>query len=119
MNTLHVKKGDTVMVISGSDANLRDKEGNHTAKIGKVLSASPKAGTVVVEGVNIRIRHTRARGGQNGQQQEGGRIEREMPISASKVMLYCEKCKKPTRIQHKLDGDKKTRVCKHCGADLG
>ena len=116
MNHLHVKKGDLVMVVSGSEAHLRDSHGKKQAKTGKVLAASPTKGTVIVEGVNVRIRHTKAR----GPQQAGGRLEKEMPIAASRVMLYCSKCKKPTRIAHKtLANQKKVRVCKHCDADLG
>jgi len=115
MSHLHVRTGDTVMVVSGSAAHIRDGHGKKSAKIGKILSADPKAGSVIVEGVNIRVRHTKPR----GQNQQGGRLEREMPIKASNVMLYCAKCKKPTRIAHKIENDKKVRVCKHCAADLG
>lgn len=116
---LHVKKGDMVMVVSGSAAHIRDKEGNKSAKVGKVLEASPKNGTLVVDGVNKRIHHEKPR----KQGQAGGRMEKEVAIHASNVMLYCEKCKKPTRIAVKVTGEgaskKKVRVCKHCGADLG
>ena len=48
----------------------------------------------------------------------GGIISAEGAMYASKVMLYCSKCKKPTRIAHKVSGDSKARVCKHCGAEL-
>ena len=99
---LHVKQGDTVMVISGKDAG----------KIGKVMTALPKDGKVIVEGVNMITRHMRPRNAQ----EQGGRIEREGAIYASKVMLYCDKCKKPTRISKKVLGDgTKVRVCKKCG----
>ena len=101
---MHVKKGDDVVVIAGKDKGVR----------GKILSASPKKGTVIVEGVNMVTRHVKPR----NQTQQGGRIEQEGPIFVSNVMLYCDKCKKPVRAAHKIDGDKKTRVCPKCGAEL-
>ena len=73
-NKLHVKKGDTVQVISG---NARGEKG-------RVLRVYPKTQRVLVEGVNIRVRHTRA--GANKTYPEGGRIEREMPIHVSNVL---------------------------------
>ena len=52
------------------------------------------------------------------QGEEGGIIKMETPIYASKVMTVCPKCSKPTRVAHKIEGDKKVRVCKHCGAEI-
>jgi len=105
MSKLHVKKGDTVKVISGKDAG----------KIGKVVAAMPQSGRVIVEGVNMITRHVKPRSMTN----PGGRIEQEGPIYASKVMLVCGKCNKPTRVAHKfLDNGAKVRVCKHCGEVL-
>ena len=99
---LHVKQGDTVMVISGKDAG----------KVCKVQSALPREGKIVVEGVNMVTRHVRPRNAS----EQGGRIEREGAIYASKVMLYCDKCKKPTRISKQTLADgTKVRVCKKCG----
>ena len=49
---------------------------------------------------------------------EGGIIQKETPLYASKVMAVCPKCSKPTRPAHKVEGGKKTRVCKHCGAEF-
>jgi len=106
---MHVKKGDTVMVITGAEGNGKK------ATVGKVMMAFPGENRVIVEHVNMRYRHTKPR----GQKDPGGRLEREMPISASNVMLYCGKCKKPTRIAHKVVKNEKVRVCKHCGNDLG
>lgn len=108
---LHVRKGDTVMVISGKQ---RPKAGKKPV-IGKVITALPKEGKVIVEGVNMTIRHQKPR--QQGQ--EGGRLTREAPVFASKVMLYCEKCKKPVRVKKKIEEDVsgkpiKTRVCRLC-----
>ncbi|MFR7473477.1 MAG: 50S ribosomal protein L24 [Christensenellales bacterium] len=103
---LHVRKDDTVVVVSGKDKG----------KQGKVLRALPKEGKVVVEGVNVVARHTKPK----GQGDPGGIIRSEAPIYASKVMLVCEKCNKATRISYKiLPDDKKVRVCKKCAAELG
>ena len=105
MNNIHVKTGDTVVVLSGKDKG----------KQGKVLSASPKDGMVVVEGVNIVSRHTKPR----RQGEEGGIQKKEAAIYACKVQRICPKCSKATRPAHKMLADgKKVRVCKKCGAEL-
>ena len=102
---LHVRKDDTVVVVSGKDKG----------KQGKVLRALPKEGKVVVEGVNVVARHTKPK----GQGDPGGIIRSEAPIYASKVMLVCEKCNKATRISYKILPDgKKVRVCKKCGETI-
>jgi large subunit ribosomal protein L24 len=105
MNKMSIKKGDTVIVLSGKD---KGKQG----KVGVVL---PKEGKVVVEKVNVVSRHTKPR--QQGD--EGGIIKKEAPIYACKVMRVCPKCNKPTRPAHKLLADgKKVAVCKKCGAEI-
>ena len=102
MKRMHVKKNDTVVVISGKDKGTK----------GKVLSAMPNEGRVIVEGANLITRHVRPRSAQEA----GGRIEQEGAIYASKVMLYCDKCKKATRIGYTfLDNGDKVRACKKCG----
>ena len=109
MNKLNVKKGDTVVVISGKDKG----------KQGKILVAYPEKERVVVQNANMIVKHVKPR----RQGEPGGRIEKEGPIHASNVMLVCPKCDKPTRIAHKLkeveiSGEKKqksVRVCKKCG----
>ena len=101
---LHVKTGDMVIVISGDDKG----------KTGKVVEVSPKEGKVIVNGVNLVKKHMRPR----PPKEAGGILEVEGAMYASKVQLYCEKCKKATRAAHKIDGDKKTRVCTKCGAEL-
>lgn len=103
-NKLHVKTGDKVIVISG----------NSKGTIGKVVGVSPKENKVIVEGANIVKKHVKARSAQ----QQSGIVEAPAAMYASKVQLYCEKCKKATRAAHKLDGEKKTRVCTKCGAEL-
>jgi large subunit ribosomal protein L24 len=99
---LHVRKKDTVMVISGKDKG----------KIGEVLSVMPKTGKVVIKGVNIVSKHTKP----NKANMQGGIVQKEAAIFSSKVMLYCNNCKNVTRISHKiLDDGTKVRVCKKCG----
>ena len=101
---MKIKKDDKVVVLSGKDKG----------KQGKVLIADPKAGKVTVEGANVATKHQKPR----KQGEEGGIIKVETPIYACKVMVVCPKCGKPTRVAHKLDGGKKVRVCKKCGANL-
>jgi len=101
MNKLNVKKGDTVVVISGKDKG----------KKGKILAAMPKDGRVTVEGVAMIVRHTKPNGAK-----PGGRVKKEGTVNASNVMLVCGKCGKATRVAHKVTNGNKTRVCKKCGA---
>ena len=101
---MNVKKNDTVVVLSGKDKG----------KQGKVLSVDPKAGKVVVEKINMVSRHQKPR----KQGEEGGIIQKEAPIYACKVQKVCPKCGKPTRVSHKVEGDKKVRICKKCGDEI-
>lgn len=104
MNKIHVKTGDTVVVISGDDKGAK----------GKVLAVSPKEGKVIVEGINQVKKHVKPR--KMGDQ--GGIVTAEAPMYASKVQIYCSGCKKATRIAHKDEDGKKIRVCAKCGAKL-
>ena len=101
---MNIKKDDKVIVLSGKDKG----------KQGKILIADPKAEKVVVEGVNVATKHQKPR----KQGEDGGIIKVETPIYASKVQLVCPKCGKATRVAHKIEGDKKVRVCKKCGAEI-
>jgi len=102
---MNIKNNDTVIVLSGKDKG----------KKGKILTADPKAGKVIVEGVNVASRHQKAR----KQGEESGIIKKETPIYASKVQVVCPKCGKATRVAHAFDKDgKKYRACKKCGAAL-
>ena len=101
---MNVKKGDTVVVLSGKDKG----------KQGKVLGTVPSEDKVVVEGVNMATCHVKPR----RQGESGGIVSREAAMYASKVQVVCPKCKKGTRVAHKIENGKKTRVCKHCGAEL-
>lgn len=99
---VHVRKGDTVLVIRGKSAG----------KKGKVLEVQPADSRVAVEGVNKVKRHTKP----TRQLPQGGIMEREAPIHSSNVMLFCTKCNKPTRVGKKMQEDGKAiRQCKKCG----
>ena len=102
MNNLHVKTGDTVVMLSGKDK----------AKKGKVLQVAPGEKKVIVEGLNMVTKHVKPR----KQGDPAGILKAEGAVYACKVMAVCPKCGKPTRLAHKIEGDKKVRVCKHCGA---
>ena len=101
---MKIRKDDKVVVISG-----RDK-----GKEGTILSADPKNNKVIVEGVMVATKHHKPR----KQGEEGGIIKMETPIYASKVMVVCPKCGKPTRVGHTVVDGKKTRACKKCGASF-
>ena len=110
---MFVKAKDQVVVISGKDKGTK----------GKVVTAAPKTGKVVVEGVAIATKHQKPR--QQGQ--PGGIVKKEAFIDASNVMVICPKCSKATRVAHKAvevtgkDGKvttKNVRICKKCGEQL-
>ena len=101
---MNIKKGDTVVVLSGKDKG----------KQGKVQATVPSEAKVVVEGINMVTCHIKPR----RQGEEGGIVKREAAIYASKVQVVCPKCGKGTRVAHKIEDGKKTRICKKCGAEL-
>ena len=108
MDKLHIKKDDTVVVISGDDKGVR----------GTVIATSPKEGKVIVSGVHVVSKHTKARRqGENSQI-----LKTEGAIYASKVQLVCPKCDKGVRVKvgYKTVGDKqvKVRLCAKCGAEI-
>ena len=99
---LKVKKGDTVMVISGKNAG----------KKGKVLNVFPRDNKVLVEGVNMVKRHQRP----TQAMPQGGIIDKEAPLHVSNVMVMCNKCDAPVRVGRKeTDSGDKVRYCKKCG----
>ena len=101
---MNIKKNDTVIVLSGKDKGVK----------GKVLVAMPAENKVIVENVNVATCHTKPR----RQGETGGIVKKETPIRACKVALYCEKCGKGVRVGHKIEGDKKIRICRKCGAEI-
>lgn len=99
---VHVKKGDTVQVLSGKSKGKR----------GKVLDVIISKNRVIVENVNMLTKHTKPR----SQGEVGGIIRQEGAINASKVQRVCDKCDRPTRVGKKvLDDGKRIKFCKHCG----
>jgi large subunit ribosomal protein L24 len=109
---IHVKKDDTVVLLTGKYEDKYDKNGNIIKH--KVIAVSPKEGKVIVEGVNMIHKHVKPR----KQGEEGGIIDAEGAIYACKVALYCPKCDKGVRAKHNIEGDKKVRVCAKCGAEI-
>ena len=103
----HVKKGDTVVVLSGKDRG----------KQGRVLRVNATKGTAIVERVNFNKKHTRPNPGKNVQ---GGILERESPIQVSKLQVVCPSCNEPTRLgSHRDENGEATRFCRKCKADFG
>jgi large subunit ribosomal protein L24 len=98
-----LKKEDTVEIIAGKDRGKR----------GRILKILRDKDRVVVEGLNL-VKKARKR---RSQQDRGGIVEIEAAVHSSNVQIVCKKCG-PTRIGIKIDGDKKTRVCKKCGEAL-
>jgi large subunit ribosomal protein L24 len=126
-----IRKGDTVVVLAGRDAGKR-------GTVERVIRRQPaprgrsmfRRGTtaggvsVVVEGLNIAKRHTKARQTSSSTDrmpkiQQGGILEIAQPIPVGKVMVVCSSCGKPTRIAHStLDNGRRVRACRHCGEQL-
>jgi len=101
LEKVHIKKGDTVYVLSGKDKG----------KKGKVIKVFPRKKSAIVEGVNMATKHQKPTAGMP----QGGIMRMELPISTSKLMLVCNKCNKPTRFGHTILADgSKVRVCKRC-----
>lgn len=105
-NKMNIKKGDTVLIISGKD---KGKEGT-------VSRALPQVSKVIVEGRNVVKKHVRPQ----GQTRQGGIIEKAMPLHVSNVMLKCTECGEATRVAHDrrpMGADQKerpVRICKKC-----
>ncbi|NLB80160.1 MAG: 50S ribosomal protein L24 [Clostridiaceae bacterium] len=98
---MHVKKGDTIVVLSGKDKG----------KKGKVLTVIPKKESVIVEGIAMAVKHKKPRKAGD----EGGLINQETAIKVCKVMLSCPKCGRSTRIGRQvLESGEIVRVCKRC-----
>ena len=105
MRKVHVKTGDTVVILSGKDRG----------KKGKIMAVSPKEGKVIVENANIVSKHVKPR----KMGEAGGIIKAESAIYACKVQVVCPRCGKPTRVTHKvLEDGTKERICKKCGESL-
>jgi large subunit ribosomal protein L24 len=102
---MKIHKGDQVLVLSGKDKG----------KKAEVVRAMPSADKVIVEGVNVAKRHSKP----TRATQQGGVIDKFMPVHVSTVALLCKSCDKPTRIGMQFDENgEKMRVCRKCGATL-
>jgi len=103
--SVHVRRGDTVAVITGRERGKR----------GKVLRVSPEKGRVLVEHVNMVKKHQRP----TQKLRQGGIIEREGAMALSNVLLVCSRCDKASRTGIKLLADgRKVRMCKRCGESV-
>ena len=101
---MKIKKGDTVLIISGKDRGRK----------GKVLKALPKEQKVLVESINLKKKHVRPkREGEKGQI-----VQISAPIHVSNVKFICPKCGKATRIGYKIAENRKYRMCKKCGSEI-
>ncbi len=101
---MKVKKGDTVLIISGKDRG----------KTGKILRAFPKEGSILVEGVNFRQKHVKPK----KQGEKGQVVKVPAPLDVSDVKLVCPKCGKAVKVGYKISGDKKYRICKKCKSEV-
>ena len=96
-----IRKDDTIQVVKGKDKG----------KKGRVMRIIPETGRALVEGINMVKKHKR----RSQQNQQGGIVSIEMPISIANIMLLCKSCSKPVRVGFKLANDKtKSRFCKSC-----
>ena len=101
MNKLHIKTGDTVVVLSGDDKGVK----------GEVIAVSPDEGKVIVKGANMIHKHVKPR----RQGETGGIVDAESAIYASKVAIYCPKCDKGVRTHIVVEDGNKVRACAKCG----
>ena len=130
-----IRKGDTVVVLSGRDAGKRGKveqvirqDASPSPLRSGYRRASVRGGvTVVVEGLNIARKHTKPRRRNTGSSigggvpsiDPGGVLDRALAMPASKVMLVCGHCDRPSRVGHRtLDNGTRVRICRHCGEPL-
>ena len=125
-----IRTGDTVVVLHGKDAGKRGKVERILRSVGsKHKAAGAWRGTtsrplaIVISGVNIAKRHQKARPhmSQNTQSmaQQGGIVDKPMPIDASNVMIVCPRCDRVTRVKHeRLGSGQSVRVCGHCREQL-
>lgn len=103
-NYMKIRKGDTVRILSGKDRG----------KTGKVIRVSPKAGDILVEGLNLKKKHVRSK----RQDKKGEIILMPAFLSVSRAMLICPNCKKATRVAFTMVDGKKYRICKQCGKEF-
>jgi large subunit ribosomal protein L24 len=127
-----IRKGDTVVVLSGKDAGKRGvvdrvySAPRSGARFGQSRGAdrARRGAYVVIEGINLSKRHTKPRSVSSSTDrmprvQQGGILDIPQPLAAGKVMLVCGRCDRPTRVAHQtLESGARVRVCHHCGEPL-
>jgi large subunit ribosomal protein L24 len=118
-NKLHIKKGDTVIVMRGKEAPYFDENGKKVYTKGRVIKVFPNEGRALVEGCNMVKKHSRP----TQANPQGGIIEKEAPIHVSNLMIEDPKTKEPTRVGYKFiegkNGEKKkVRYAKKSGEIL-
>ncbi len=101
---MKIKKGDKVAIMAGKDRG----------KQGEILRVLPESEKVIVKGINMMKRHVKAK----REGEKGERIEMEVPLHVSNVMLVCPHTGKPTRIGYKIEGGEKIRISKRSGKAL-
>jgi len=103
---IKIRKNDTIKVIAGKERG----------KTGKIIRIFPARNKALVEKLNLVKRHTKP----TAKAPQGGVIEKEAPIDLSNLILFCERCNKPTRPKRKqLEDGKKVRICRKCGEMIG
>lgn len=101
---MKVKKGDNVLIIAGKDKG----------RTGKIMKSLPKELKVLVEGINMKKKHVRAK----RQGEKGQVVQTPMPMDVSNVKLICPKCGKASRVGYKATDKSKARICKKCGSEI-
>ncbi len=101
---MNIKKGDTIQVRTGKDRG----------KTGKVLSVSKDRGTVLIEGINLYVKHSRPK----REGEKGEKVTLPRPLPASRANLFCSACGRGVRVGMRIEGDNKVRYCKRCNAAL-
>jgi len=101
---MKLKKGDTILVITGKDKG----------KTAKILKSFPKEGMILVEGVNLRSKHVKPK----RQGEKGQVVKVPSPLNSSNAKFLCPKCQKVTRLGYEVTKDRKYRVCKKCHSEV-
>ena len=100
---MKLKRGDNVIMLSGKDKG----------KKGKITHSFPEDNKIVVDGLNLVKKHSRAK----KQGQKGQIVSKERAVSVSSVALVCKSCDKPTRVGYKIEGENKFRICRKCKSE--
>jgi len=105
---MKIKKGDTIIVTSGKDKG----------RSGRVEKVYPQTDVVVVPGLNEYKKHRKPTAAGQGQDRPGEIVILSRPLKTGNIAVVCPKCKLPTRVGYRMDGDKKIRICRKCSNDL-